>query len=39
MSTLDRPAHLEQAQHCTDMSHEVTFQVPSEHGKMKPGLR
>ena len=33
-----RWTHLEQAQHCTDLPHQVTFPVHTEQGKMGPGL-
>ena len=33
-----RWTHLEQAQHCTDLSRQVTFPAHTEQGKMGPGL-
>ena len=33
-----RWTHLEQAQHCTDLSHQVSCPVHTEQGKMGPGL-
>ena len=33
-----RWTHLEQVQHCTDLSHQVTFPEHTEQGKVGPGL-
>ena len=33
-----RWTHLEQAQHCTDLPHQVLFPVHTEKGKMGSGL-
>ena len=33
-----RWTHLEQVQHCTDLSYQVTFLAHPEQGKMGPGL-
>ena len=32
-----RWTHFEQAQHCSDLPHQVTFPVHTEQGKMGPG--